>query len=768
MRAPLIFAILSVVSTPVWAAVGPAAVGQTAVGRAAVGQAAVGQAIQVDGQIDPAEWAGAQHITDFRLTQPLSRAPAPYPTEAWILATPEGLAIAMRNVQPANVTRTRQSVQRDAEAQADRVNLYVDFDGDGRNGYNFTVLLSDSIIDTTITNENQFNTDWDGNWKHAVSEDAEGWSVELLIPWYIAPMHGAKNGKRTLGMSLDRVVGTTGERMSWPAISFIEPRFLSVLAPVEVPEYNQALLSVTPYVVGVYDNIRRRSKFDTGGDIFWKPNGRFQLSATLNPDFGQVESDQLVVNFSAVETFFSDKRPFFTENQGFFDVPFGSLNNANQLIYTRRVGGSADDGSGAGDVTAAAKVNGSIGAFNYGAFVATEADDVGRDFFALRGTRDFGAQGIGAMITRVDRPFLDRQATVYEFDHHWNPNAKLGIGTTLVGSDVQEAGFATRDSGAQVKVDYDMGNGWRQQLYGLHLGGDLQLNDFGFLERNNYNYLRYQLGHRITKLPDSSMYASHDWRYVILRQFNNAGLHITDALSVKRQSDTRDGGNEFLEFATFTPGYDDLITRGNGAVKVPGKLYGFYERFWSRKGHWSLYGNMRYAAEGLDGPGNGSVAFDLTPTYFVNDNLSIYANLYAQHNPDWLIWQEGNLLGSFRADTLQLNGGMQWTISAKQELRVKLETIALDARLRQAWRVAPDGTPVASNDSVADFSLRNLGFQIRYRHELAPLSNLYIAYVRGGFGFNDISQDVGPLLGDSFSLHDSEQLLVKLSYRFEL
>ena len=62
---------------------------------------------------------------------------------------------------------------------------------------------------------------------------------------------------------------------------------------------------------------------------------------------------------------------------------------------------------------------------------------------------------------------------------------------------------------------------------------------------------------------------------------------------------------------------------------------------------------------------------------------------------------------------------------------------------------------------MPDFSLRNLGFQIRYRYELAPLSNLYIAYVRGGFDSQDFSQDVGPLLGDSFSLHDSEQLLVK-------
>jgi len=753
MRAPLIFAILSVVSTPVWAA---------------VGQAAVGKAIQVDGHINPAEWAGARHITDFRLTQPLSRAPSPYPTEAWVLATPEGLAIAFRNTQPANVPRTRQAVQRDADAATDRVNVYVDFDGDARVGYNFMVRLSDSIQDETITNENQFNTDWDGNWQHAVSENGDTWSVEFLIPWYIAPMKDGHDGKRTIGLQLDRVVGATGERVGWPAIFGGEQRFLGAFAKVEMPAYNQALLSVTPYVVGVYDNIRRRSKFDTGGDIFWKPNGRFQLSATLNPDFGQVESDQLVVNFSAFETFFSDKRPFFTENQGFFEVPFGSLNSARQLIYTRRIGAAADDGSGAGDVTAAAKVNGSVGTFNYGVFAATEADDVGRDFYALRGTRDFSMQGIGAMVTRVDRPFLDRQATVYEFDHRWNPNAKLGIRTTLVGSDLQQAGRDMRDSGAQVKIDYDVGNGWRQQLYGLHLGRDLQLNDFGFLERNDYNYLRYQFAHRVTALPATSAYASHDWAYAVSSRYTDAGVHIADAWSLDLTSDLRNGGNEFLEVSGFTPGHDDRITRGHGVVNVPGKFRVFYERSRPRKGHWSLYGNVRYAAEGLDGPGNGSIALDFNPTYFVNDNLSIYAELYAQHNPDWLIWQKDNLLGSFRADTLQLNGGVQWTISTKQELRVKLETIALDARLRQAWRVAPDGTPVASNDSVADFSLRNLGFQIRYRHELAPLSNLYIAYVRGGFGFNDVSQDVGPLLGDSFSLHDSEQLLVKLSYRFEL
>ena len=181
-------------------------------------------AVDIDGHIGADEWKGARHIADFRQTQPLTGKPGSLHTEAWILATPKGLAVAFRCDQPADVPRTRQRGQRDFEDQVDRVNVMVEFNGDGRTGYNFTVLLSDSIIDATITNENQFNTDWDGNWKHAVSEDADGWSVEMLIPWYIAPMQDGKDGKRTIGLQLDRVVGSTGERMGWPAIFGGEPR----------------------------------------------------------------------------------------------------------------------------------------------------------------------------------------------------------------------------------------------------------------------------------------------------------------------------------------------------------------------------------------------------------------------------------------------------------------------------------------------------------------------------------------------------------------
>jgi len=730
------------------------------------GVSVAAQAIEIDGRIDPAEWQGARHVTDFRKVQPLSGEPASQPTEAWILATPEGLAIAFRNVQPAEITRTRQRVQRDFDQQVDRVNLMVDFDGGGRTGYNFTVSSTNGIADAVITNENQFKGDWDGNWRHAVSEDADSWSVEMLIPWYIAPMAGANGGTRTLKIYLDRVIGSTGERAAWPAASFERPRFLSDFAAVDVAAYSQSLFAMTPYVSGLYDNVRGDNSFDGGTDIFWKPNGQFQMTATVNPDFGQVESDDLVVSFDATETFISDKRPFFTENQGLFE--YTTPSDSSQLLYTRRIGAPADDGNGAGDIIAAVKVNGSFGATQYGLFAADEADEVGRTFSALRLVHDFSTQNLGMMLTNVDRPWLDREATVFGLDHNWRPSPRWNVRTRVFGSHIDQSGTSESDVGATVWADYEMNHGWRQQWIAMHFGNDLQINDAGYLSRNSTNYLHWELRRRFTGLAESSRYASKDWRARISRNHNNHGEKLNDQFRLSREGRLRNGSYEYAQININSPGVDDLLTRGHGSLRRPGTFNAFYEFQRPRKGDWAHDTEVELFSGGLAGNSKLGCSLRYDATYFISDAFNVHAGFYAAHSPDWLVWQRDNLIGGFERRELDLNAGFDWTIDDHQELRVKLQAIALDAGLRQAWRVGASGQALASNEAVDDFSVRNLGFQIRYRYEVAPLSYLYVVYGRGGYQQDAFSDVTGNLLRDSFSLRDDEQLLVKFSYRFEL
>lgn len=741
MRAPLTLACLAALSAPAFA-------------------------VEIDGRIDPAEWQGARHVTDFRKVQPLSLDAASLPSEVWILATPEGLAVAFRNLQPPSVPRTRQKVQRDFEEQVDRVNLIVDYDGDGRTGYNFTVASTGGIADAIVSNENQFNDDWDGNWRHAVAEDDEGWTVEMLIPWYIAPMRKGENGMRTVKLYVDRVIGSTGERSAWPSASFARPRFLSDFAPVEMPQYSQSLLAITPYVSGLYDNVNGNGEFDGGADLFWKPNGQFQLSATVNPDFGQVESDDLVVNFDATEIFISDKRPFFTENQGLFE--FTTPSDYSQLLYTRRVGGPADDGNGAGDITAAIKLNGSVGATKYGVFAAEEADEVGRTFGALRLVRDMAHQNLGAMLTHVDRPFLDREATVLGVDHNWRPTPRVSVETRLIGSQIDQDGRTVDDTGGTMWVNYEMDHGWRQQWLAMHFGNELEINDFGYLQRASTNYLNWQVMRRFTDLPKESRYASKDWRARISGTDNDHGDRLQRQLRISRESNLRDGSYEFAQININSAGVDDLLTRGNGNVNKPTNFNAYFEYERPRKGAWAWELEADLFSGGL--AGNDKVGYDLRlqPTYFINDAFSVYLGGYYERVPSWLVWQVDNLIGEFDKKLAQIDAGLDWTITNKQELRVKMQAIGLDARIEQPYRIAASGAAIASDDDVGDFSVRNLGFQIRYRYELAPLSYLYVVYGRGGYQQDPFTSNPGDLVRDSFELRDDEQLLVKLSYRFEL
>ena len=90
----------------------------------------------------------------------------------------------------------------------------------------------------------------------------------------------------------------------------------------------------------------------------------------------------------------------------------------------------------------------------------------------------------------------------------------------------------------------------------------------------------------------------------------------------------------------------------------------------------------------------------------------------------------------------------------------------MSADLQQAYRVE-NGSPVPSDEPVADFSVETLGVQLRYRYEFKPLSYLYVVYARGGYQYDPSSGDTGSLVRDSFSLRDDEQFFVKFSYRFE-
>ena len=165
-------------------------------------------------------------------------------------------------------------------------------------------------------------------------------------------------------------------------------------------------------------------------------------------------------------------------------------------------------------------------------------------FTALRLVRDFSSQNLGLMATNVDRPFLDRKATVVGVDHNWRPTARWNVRTRLIGSDIEQSGETSSDTGATVWADYEMDRGWRQQWILMHFGNELELNDAGFLSRNSTNYAHWQINRRFTELPTQSRYASKDWRGRVSTDYNDHGTLLNHQFRISRESRLRNGSYE--------------------------------------------------------------------------------------------------------------------------------------------------------------------------------------------------------------------------------
>ena len=124
--------------------------------------------------------------------------------------------------------------------------------------------------------------------------------------------------------------------------------------------------------------------------------------------------------------------------------------------------------------------------------------------------------------------------------------------------------------------------------------------------------------------------------------------------------------------------------------------------------------------------------------------------------------------GSFKANRIDLSSDLNWFINDQQELRVKLQAIAIDAEAITTRVPGVNGHLQTSSAPLDDFSVRNLGFQVRYRYKLGTLSDVFAVYSRGGFERESMVNDdsVSGILGDAFALDNDDQFLVKVAYRF--
>ena len=288
----------------------------------------------IDGQMDETLWQALPLLTDFTQYIPVNGQAATQHTEIRVGYDDEALYIGAMLHDSAPDSILTELSQRDGleDAMSDQFSVHISPYDDGANSFYFTVSASDVQADRRYS-ANGADPAWDAVWQSKAARNGRGWCVEMRIPY--AALRFPKTEVQDWGFNGFRLVKRQEEWSCWSPVSnereawWYDMGRLDGLRDLDPP----MRLSFTPYLTGYMERDEQDdwgSTFRGGLDVKYGITDGFTLDMTLIPDFGQVQSDDKVLNLSPFETRYAERRPFFTEGTDLF--------NKGNLFYSRRIG----------------------------------------------------------------------------------------------------------------------------------------------------------------------------------------------------------------------------------------------------------------------------------------------------------------------------------------------------------------------------------------------------------------------------------------------
>jgi hypothetical protein len=351
----------------------------------------------IDGRLDEPVWAQAPVATGFIQASPRPAAASTLRSEVRVLADDEALYVGLTYYDPEPDRIRAPLARRDDETVSDWSFVEIDSRHDRRSAFSFGVNPRGVQVDGLWTDDVNYDPSWNAVWESAAHVDARGWTVELRIPFsqlaFRLPPDASGSAELVWGINFYRYSPAHGESSNWSpryhGLGGVVSHFndLHVPAPPRVRRFE-----VTPYAAPRLGNDGpdhgRQSSLKAGADLKVGLGSSFSLTATLLPDFGQVEADPSQVNLTAFELFQPEQRPFFLEGIDVFrmttSLPFVTRDASfadESPFYSRRIGRSPQ-GSLPADATllaiptgttllGAAKLSGqTAGGWTLGAFSA--------------------------------------------------------------------------------------------------------------------------------------------------------------------------------------------------------------------------------------------------------------------------------------------------------------------------------------------------------------------------------------------------------------
>lgn len=304
----------------------------------------IDRAPTIDGRMNEPLWAQASVIEDFEQLRPTPGAPPSERTRIYIVYDDEALYIGAQMLRRDPSSVPRMMSRRDGSANAEKITIVFDPQMDRRTGVGFGVSAAGVRNDFRHTQDEEMRgreSQFDPVWGAAAHIDSAGWTAEMRIPF--SQLRFPDRDKQQWGLQVNRWIPDRNEDLFWVMVPPSETGYISRFGTLHGIEGVQATRPVEflPYVAG---DATRRASTGTENPLLRPYTSRLGLDAkaavgsgltldvTVNPDFGQVEADPAEVNLSAFETFFDERRPFFTEGSEML------RGNGAQYFYPRRIG----------------------------------------------------------------------------------------------------------------------------------------------------------------------------------------------------------------------------------------------------------------------------------------------------------------------------------------------------------------------------------------------------------------------------------------------
>jgi hypothetical protein len=366
----------------------------------------INYSIVVDGILDPA-WSFADSSSDFFQFEPFYAQRPTVETTVKVIADEENL-YCLFICKDDNVNQIQVNNGMQDNFTGDIVSIMLDTFGDKQSAYKFAVNASGVLSDSRILDDGRGRDyTWDGIWYAASKIYDWGYVVEMKIPFKSIKYNKDLN---YWGLDFDRWRSFNREDLFWCRYEQNEGQRVSKFGKLVFIDFKptQVGLNLEIYPVGIskinYQNGKYKLEPEAGLDITYNPSEQLTVLFTANPDFAQIEADPFNFNISRYESYFRERRPFFTQGNEIFN-PSGRESNSGfyspmELFYSRRVGRILPNGRQV-PLNFGVKAFGKIDDYDYGAFVSTTGKAIYNGFVEQNAT--FGA-------VRLKKKILDNSS----------------------------------------------------------------------------------------------------------------------------------------------------------------------------------------------------------------------------------------------------------------------------------------------------------------------------------------------------------------------